>query len=267
MNTPDNNTTQSFAQSITEKIRSEGITPRSKWVSIAIQILLWIPWFFVTTIGIVGVTGIIFTIGLSEWGHFSIVRYSPILYVLQTISVVWIICLVLFSILVIKAFRITRKGYRVSPFTIVTLSLAVSIAGGSLIYIGDRIIAENAYFRRPIQAKQQQLWDQPYKGRISGVLGRDGDAYMLSNISGYRWTLDMTDFIGMEILEGSAVRAIGIPLNENVFKVCRLLPLRVSTREHRKPSLQRIEISEDIKLQTYERAKNFSCERNVPARP
>ena len=272
MDTHDNNTTKEydFASRLSHKIISEHITPRSKFMTILIQILLWIPWLFVTLIGIVGVAGIIFTVAYSGWKYYGAIGIPPFLYAMQTVSVVWIMCLALFSAIAIKAFRITKKGYRVSPFTIITLSLVVSIAGGSLMYIGDRIVAQNQYFRRPIQAKQQQLWANPYKGRMVGTLIWQENAFVFEDTTGFVWKLDVTEVLNDTYQHGSTVRAVGIPLNDETFKVCVFLPLSVgvhSSEKIQKPSSIQLFVSEEKKLSTYELAKGFSCERNFPLRP
>lgn len=265
----DNNTKEkSFAKIITEKIRSEGITPRSKYITLLIQGLLWIPWFFVTLIGIIGVAGIIFTASFSGWQYNGIVRVPSFLYILQTFSVIWVICLVLFSVIVIKAFRITKKGYRVSPITIITISLVVSIAGGALLYIGDKIVAQNQLLRRPIQARQQQLWAHPYKGRMVGVLLLEDGESLLRDTAGSIWKLDMSEVITSTYEHGSPVRVVGIPLNDQTFKVCRFLPLSIGVPQKiERRSGQKYFVSEEEKNFIYEKAKEFSCERNLPLHP
>jgi len=266
----NNNQQHNFAEMITEKIRSEGITPRSKYVTLFIQILLWIPWLFVTLIGIIGVAGIIFTVAFSGWQYHGVIRIHPVLYVMQTVSVVWIMCLALFSAIAIKAFRITKKGYRISPFTIITLSLVVSIAGGSLIYIADQLGVHNQLLRRPVQIRQQQLWANPYKGRMVGRLMRQENAVVFEDTTGFVWKLDVSEVVHDTYQHGTTVRVVGIPLDDETFKVCAFLPLSVGVRsaqEIQKPAPIKSPVSEEQKRLTYERAKDFSCERNVPARP
>lgn len=275
----NNNQQQNFADMITEKIRSEGITPRSKFMTILIQLLLWIPWLFVTLIGIVGVAGIIFTVVYSGWKYHGAIGIPPFLYAMQTVSVIWIMCLVLFGAIVIKAFRITQKGYRVSPFTIITLSLVVSIAGGSLIYIGDKILMQNNYFRKPIQSRQHQLWHSPYKGRIVGVLGQVNGAYFVSDERGKLWELSIENTEEIGYFEGGAVRVVGIPFDEDTFKVCALFPLPLGVPPHAVQGRVISMPTEEEKAQVFATAKEFECgdigmkrslssdERNLEARP
>jgi hypothetical protein len=281
MDTHDNNTTKEydFASRLSHKIISEHITPRSKFMTILIQALLWIPWLFVTLIGIVGVAGIIFTVAFSGWKYHGAIGIPPFLYAMQTVSVVWIMCLVLFGAIVIKAFRITQKGYRVSPFTIITLSLVVSIAGGSLIYIGDKILMQNNYFRKPIQARQHQLWNSPYKGRMVGMLSQANGTYFVSDEQEKLWQLSFENREEIAYIEGEAVRVVGIPIDEDTFKVCALFPLPLGVPPRAGQGRVISMPTEEEKTRVFAAAKEFNCddivvrksmpqgERNQRARP
>jgi hypothetical protein len=260
MDTHDNSTTeQDFASRLTQKIVSERIMPRSKLVTIVIQVLLWIPWLFVTLIGIVGVAGIIFTVAYSGWKYHGTIGIPPFLYAIQTVSVVWIMCLVLFGAIVIKAFRITRKGYRVSPFTIITLSLVASIAGGSLIYIGDKILMQNNYFRKPIQARQYQFWNNPYKGRMVGVLRQINGTYFISDEQQKLWELSFENIQETAYREGEAVRLAGAPLDEDTFKVCALFPLPLGIPPRGVQERDTSMPTEEEKAIVFAAAREFEC--------
>lgn len=261
MDTHDNNTTKEydFASRLSHKIISEHITPRSKIMTIIIQLLLWVPWLFVTLIGIVGVAGIVFTASYSGWKYHGAIGVPPFLYAMQTVSVVWIMCLVVFGAIVIKAFRITQKGYRVSPFTIIILSLAVSIAGGSLLYIGDKVLMQNNYFRRPIQARQYQLWNNPYNGRMMGMVSRVNEVYVLNDNQGKTWELVVETVRQIEQFEGQAVRVAGMPLSDNTFKVCALFPLQLGVSMDNGNTRNTPTLTEEEKEQLFINAREFEC--------
>jgi hypothetical protein len=103
-----------------------------------------------------------------------------------------------------------------------------------------------------------------------GTLMWQENAFVFEDTTGFVWKLDVSEVVHDTYQHGSTVRAVGIPLNDETFKVCAFLPLSVGVRsaqEIQKPAPIKSPVSEEQKRLTYERAKDFSCERNVPARP
>ncbi len=252
MNT-HNNEQKDFAENILKKISEEHIVPRSKISVVFHHILLWTPWTVVTLIGIVGVAGIFFSVAYAGWEYREFVHPSPLLYAFQTISLIWIACFGVFALVVIKAFRVTSRGYRRSPLVIIGVSLLVSILGGFLVYIGDREVLHSGVLSAPTEGRQRALWSNPAFGKIMGeVQVNEKGETILRDSYGTTWILNLEEIESTLLAPGSIVRLVGIPKAEGVFVACKVFPWEFSS-----PSLKRR--PQIVPSLQYEKMQEISC--------
>ncbi len=119
-----------FSEHIVKEIEARGATPKPRW-----QFLLTRGVFWALAIASVSVGGIAFAVADfvffdNDGISFATLRETPIQDIAQSIPVVWLLVLALFTASAYLGFRRTRKGYRYTTTLVVLAAIGTSVVLG-----------------------------------------------------------------------------------------------------------------------------------------
>lgn len=214
-----------FAKTILQKIQTEKIKPRSKKYFTLYKTFLWIPGILITFLGGFAWAGILFNSFHSSLKYREFIHPGAGPFLLRELPWVWIILFLFFSLIIIKAFRKTKNGYKYSPIYILMFSILVSLFLGFVFLKLDSYI-KNPLLRLPTERIQKNLWFNPEEGRLMGRLFASPENILtIEDINGKKWTLEIDSNIFIPLDQtNSFVRIVGIAKDDNVFYGCIILP-------------------------------------------
>lgn len=223
------------------RIKKEEIQPKSRW-QIALQHwVLWVPGLISVIVGACAVAAIIFTFRNAGWEYRHVTHTTQFGFLLDILPSLWIILLVIFGLITIKTLRKTRRGYRYALWSIMVVSVVVSIGLGSGMYafgVGemlDRKVAEVAPpLHRSIEQRLDRVWDAPEEGRVSGVVQAPvlNDQFTLLG-SGLDWVVDVSQARGpidQLVVSDQKVRVIGYE-DDQIFHACAVFPTKLGVKQ------------------------------------
>lgn len=223
---------QDLAFAVLEKIHQNKIHPTTRKYFVAREIFLWIPGVFVTTLGGFALGGIMFNSIHSSLPYQEFIDSKPTSLLMKELPAVWIITFLLFALLIIKAFRQTKSGYKYSTSVILGVSVMTSFLIGIVLIQADERY-ENRLLRFPTEHIQRSLWFNPEDGRLTGLLSKTADDhFILTDINEKVWDLNTTEVpnISDPLFLHGPVRIIGKAEDEDTFLVCVMLPGNIEKR-------------------------------------
>lgn len=221
------NTTEKIIAAIDRK----KVTPRPKWYFALRNTALWIPGIITTLLGAYTVAGVLYGLLHAHWENRLYMQYSGPLVFIAIIPLLWVISFILFLFITLALLRKTNRGYRHTAMQLLLLSLTSSILIGILFYAVTASSTDGVetYYRHPTEQEQEQVWNNPDQGRISGIVTNiSNNTVQITGFDGSLWnvTLDTTSTGNDQLLlhTGNAIRIVGIENSENTFVACRVLP-------------------------------------------
>ncbi len=221
-----------LANSVLEKIHQNKIHPITRKYFAIREVCLWIPGIFVTLLGGFAFGGIIFNSLHSSMSYREFIEPQPLPFLIRELPVIWIIAFLLFSLVIIKAFRQTKSGYKYSAPVILGVSVLASFVVGIVLVQVDEHY-ENPLLRFPTEYTQRSIWFNPADGRLVGMISRTGDEHFVLTDSNQKvWNLNMTEIpnISEFVLMDPSVRLIGKTQDEDTFLVCIVLPGKIEKK-------------------------------------
>ncbi len=220
------NKIQDLSSLVLTKIHEEKIQPTTKTYYTVRNVFLWVPGVFVTCVGAFAWAGIIFNTTHSSFKYKEFINSKTVPFVVRELPIVWLVLFLIFSLLVLKAFRQTKTGYRYNALSVLAISMGMSMFLGCVIYAGD-IQHKNRLLRFPTEHIQRGIWFNPKEGRIIGTIDRrDNETVYLTDMNQKLWELDTTDvpFFETVLQDDAFVRIIGRKSDDDTFFVCMILP-------------------------------------------
>lgn len=224
--------THDLAGSVLEVIHKKNIHPITRKYFVAREVFLWIPGIFVTLLGGFALGGIIFNSLHSSLSYKEFIEPAPLSFIIKELPVIWIIAFLLFSLIIIKAFRQTKSGYKYSAPVILGVSVVASFAVGLILVQADEHY-ENRLLRFPTEYAQRSIWFNPADGRLIGVINKTPDgSFVLTDINQKIWSLNTSEVPNLSefMLMDPAVRLIGKTQNNDTFLVCIVLPGKIEKK-------------------------------------
>ncbi len=183
------------------KIREQGIVPRAKGYFILKSSTVWALFIVSIVLGSMAASAVIFQIKNVEWELFNHFRNSISEFIILFIPYLWGLFMIGFSIVAYYYFRQTQGGYRYHAFTIVALSVLISILGGIGFYatgVSERmesIFEERLPFYKGITFHNRVVWMSPDKGLLAGKIvdiSKEG-MFILKDLDGNEWHVTAND--------------------------------------------------------------------------
>ena len=211
---------------VVNRIEREHIKPKPKWYFLMLHLIFWIPGIIITILGAFAFAGIFFSLLHADWSYRPFLSPNPFHFLIMAIPLVWIICFLVFSSLIIRALRFTKKGYAYTTQKIILGSLITSISLGGMIFLIDNNVALSA-LRKPTEENRRNLWSSPTSGLLVGQIVEEEGKYLLEDPKGRTWQLDidrdLLKGVETEISTGQIVRLAGINQGSSLFKVCLMV--------------------------------------------
>lgn len=223
------------AKKILQNIRDRKIKPRSRWIFLLKNYLIWLIFGVAIFVGAIATSVIIFSLTNNDWDLYKILDKSLISYVVMSFPYIWVIILIIFSLLSFLNYKYTKTGYRIEPIKIISMNVFLSVFLGSILFVGgfgefiDYKLSKDIPYYEKMMAQRQLIWDNPENGLLAGEIiniASEKDFYIRS-LSGKKWHI-----IGNSILwkrhasnnEGTKIKIIGRILGNDVFVAQEIRP-------------------------------------------
>ncbi len=224
------------ASNILKNIAEKKIRPKSRWVFLAQDYLIWIFFGLTSLFGALAISVIIFVINDNDWDIYKYLSKSFWAYFLILIPYFWIIILGLFSFLAYFNYKHTRKGYLLNPYVMILGSIFASlIMGWALFAVGasekiDKAFAQKIPYYKNTEMHKLAFWSNPDKGLMAGriIEIKDRDNFSISDLNSREWQVNGKNIIwenGVQMKAGEKIKIIG-KMNEknNAFLAQEVRP-------------------------------------------
>ncbi|HCT86356.1 MAG: hypothetical protein A2W97_07805 [Bacteroidetes bacterium GWE2_40_63] len=215
------------SKEILEELEEENIKQIPRWMFILKNIVFWLLWVvFVIFGGSLTVSSVIFHIQFSGWEYYPVTHSSLGNFLIDAVPYVWIILFIIFLSIGFENIRHTRRGYKYAFSALITLSLLLSVAGGTFLnalgagrFVEDHLGGHIPFDREP-PGLNEGLWNGAEKGLLAGTISwadQGGGRFMLEEFDQSQWLIDATQLSDDDwnlIEQGSEIRVVGLPYNE-----------------------------------------------------
>lgn len=218
-----------------KKIREKGIVPRAKGYFFLKRSTVWVLFGISIVLGSIAGSAVIFQIRSAEWELFHHFQNSIPEFILLFVPYLWLLFMIGFSIIAYYYFRQTQGGYRYRAFTIVVLSVLISILGGIGLYAAgvsermESVFEERLSFYRGVEFHSRMVWMSPDKGLLAGKIvdiSNEG-IIILKDLDGKNWSVNANSAIWRGRLRPSPdleIKMIGTMTGRESFKVREVRP-------------------------------------------
>lgn len=217
----------SIADDVLKQINDQCLKPRSKWYFICKNELFWALGLFSIIIGSVAVAAGLFAVSYVEVDYYTVTHDSLISFLLDTLPLMWLACLLAFILLGYVQIRHTKRGYKYSFVIVVGSTFALSLVGGVVLNnYGFGALLEKAVegkipFHNSAFREKEQMWQKAERGVIAGevvFIENDNSSFVLKDWSGRLWLVNSIDLMEMDISilkENQKIKVIGLPTDMN----------------------------------------------------
>lgn len=223
------------ASEILKNIEKKRIRPKSRWIFLVKDCLIWALFVLTTLIGAVAVGVIIFIINDNDWDIYRYLEKNIWSYFLILVPYFWIIILVLFSLLAYFNYMHTRKGYLLNPYLVIFSSILFSIILGWILFnngIGekiDKIFAQKVPYYKNTEMHKNVFWNNPEKGLLAGEIIEieDKNSFTLKDLEKNSWNIVGDNILWKEKvlgIKGEKIKIIGKIKNGRVFDAKEIRP-------------------------------------------
>lgn len=214
---------QKLSKKILEKIKSEKISPRERWIFLAKNYGAWL----------LAILGIIFAgiflgnfisdLIAAEWDIFPRFPGGRINFLVNAISVFWLAGIFATGIFAFFFFRKTKRGYRIGILALTSVILVASVIGGiSLLFTPLPPKFHEFRMQRFPPHFDSQKWMNSSKGFLFGkIIEIDEQILILNSLDNSMWKVDISaaripPFL--ELKEELKIRVIGEQIRDGEFR-------------------------------------------------
>jgi uncharacterized membrane protein len=226
---------EKFGQELLEKIKTKHLEPKPKWQFLLKNYTIWTTGILSLILGAVSMSLIFYMLRYNEINVYK--RLGGQLWgkLLLIIPIFWIICLIIFILIVLYNFKHTKTGYRHSLTTIMTAIISASIILGGIMYglgmgkIIDDVLGRHAPFYDRLINPQIDFWSQPESGRLTGIIVEkiNEEEYRLIDKNRVEWqvsTKKIESEIKINIALNRPARFLGEIEEDHKFIAFQILP-------------------------------------------
>ncbi|MFA6184441.1 MAG: hypothetical protein WC682_05095 [Parcubacteria group bacterium] len=217
------------ASKILKDIEQKKIKPKSRWLFLAEDYLLWAFFVLTTLVGALAVSVIIFIWADNDWDIYKYLEKDFFIYMLWSLPYFWFIVLVILSIIAYFNYIHTRKGYLLNPYGVVAIGLLGSIFLGWIFFVSgmgksvDEILDDNVVYYNGSDKNKIFFWTNSNRGLLAGEIIelKDGSSLLIMDFNKERWQVMGDDTIWEKSAThkiGERIKIIGKIEKEGVFK-------------------------------------------------
>lgn len=223
------------ADKIFKKIEEGKIKPKSRWVFLARDYMVWVFFILTTLVGSLAMSVLIFFVIDNDWDVYKYLNKDFVSYLLLYLPYFWIFVLIVLAFLAYVNYKHTRRGYLVNPYLVIVASLATSaILGGIFFSNGmgekiDMVFSQNISYYKNSNMQKRIIWNNPQKGLISGEVVKfmSDSSFMIMDMNMKEWEIiGESDLWGKNVNRqmGEKVKIIGEIKKNGVFKAKEVRP-------------------------------------------
>lgn len=228
---------KNLSDEVLEKIKREHIKPKSKWLFLLKDYVVWLVFVVSIILGSLSFSTILHFWEMNDWDAFYLVNENFLAFIILTMPYFWFAGFVIFVIISYYYLKRTREGYKYEFIKVVALNLALSLVFGSVLYsIGagravDDEFARRSAFYSDMRTRQSYVWFRPEQGVIVGRIVEvqdEGDTFQLDDPHEVLWTVDASGAMypeGFMIQQGFMIKIFGQRQEDNNFKAKEIRPL------------------------------------------
>jgi hypothetical protein len=209
-----------LSKNIIDKIKDDKIEPKAKWNFILKDSFIWIFFIVSIVVGSLAVSVIIHLVKI-DLNSFAPVDANFARKIGLLIPYTWLIFLSIFILVAYFNLKNTKKGYKVNPYLLITMSIVLSVIIGVTGYAfgAGRSVEKTVYQKLPIYKtifdKKMGYWHDPESGRLMGVVvDRIDEDYYLIDIAKEKWLIHYSE----ELPFKTKIRLIGEMIEKGEFR-------------------------------------------------
>lgn len=226
-----------FSREILEKIKKDGIKPKSKWHFMLKDYVVWFVFAVSIVLGALSFSIILHFWEINDWDAYYRVSDNFVAFVALTMPYFWLACFLAFVLVAYRYLQHTKTGYRLEFAKVVFLNLVLTFVGGAVLYsVGLGRQAENEFAKRApfydnLRNDQEKIWLRPEQGVIIGrviEIEAESDLIELDDPRQATWIVDTSDaeyFQGFIVQEGFMIKVFGKRGEGNYFVAEEIRPL------------------------------------------
>ncbi len=228
-----------ISKNVIERINEKDIKPLPKWMFVLGHIAVWLLFALSIFIGSAAVAlGLYKLFVVNDWGILGRLPGGFVGGFLIVLPYMWILIIGLMVFVAFKLFEKTEKGYKVSPWVVLALSIVISFILGSIMFANRTAEGMENFMRdkvapyREFQEFREKVWHAPERGVLPGrIIKVNGDSMIImDDLSGKKWKVDISDARIppiMQIKNGDIIVAVGSIEGKDAFKAESLRPAKV----------------------------------------
>lgn len=246
---------------IISEINDKGIVPRSRLVFTCYEALIWALWLSLVIVGSVAVAIAFSVATYHQYALYELTHDNTVTFIIDALPLLWLSVIFAMTALAMFNLKHTKHGYRYSMLSVFGGSIVISLLGGlSLHLVGMGFAADNSMGQMVGSYKtqgeiEQNIWQQPQKGRLVGFLIEEDDVVVFKDVAGETWQLSLPELgeADLEILNSKQkVRLVGmlVGIQPPRFHVCGAFPW-VYDLEHTASELYELKVAIKERIQRY----------------
>ncbi len=222
------------SKKLLDRIKTEEIHPTPKWVFSTTNFLIWSGFLLFVLFGAIAFSVILFAVQQTDFNIISHISHSKLELLLGLLPMIWLVLVLVFLGLAILSIRNSKKGYKFSVFKLVTISVMISMALGTLFFIAggssrlEQVFSVTIPGYESIEERKIQIWNNPKEGYLSGTINTVDEAVIvIKDFNGKRWEINHRDAFIAPILmleSGEKIKIVGHQEGANTFDADEIRP-------------------------------------------
>lgn len=226
----ETNKPNNLKDTVLHKIESDHVVPTSKMVFMTRETLVWLLWLMSVLVGAIAVAVVLFVVSYRQYALYEATHENLFTYAIEFLPYLWVATFGLMAIVAVYNLRHTKRGYKYPMSQILLSSVVFSLAGGvTLHFFGfgnwvDNEMGEHLQMYQSQSLREELLWQQPAKGRMSGILT---SSTTFTDVRGADWQVDTRDLPKRDeelLLSERPVRVLGTSTRD-AFIICNVFPV------------------------------------------
>jgi len=200
---PINQEPVSIRDRVFSMIAEQQVEPRSKYLFLCQNALLWLLWLLTVLLGGLATAVLIFTSTYRYYDLYEAMHDNFITFFLEALPLLWVLMFVALMFVAVRGLRATKRGYRLSPLFVGGSSIGVSLLLGCLGsasgfgFVVDRALGEYAPMYYSQVEREQLMWQQPNEGRLVGHFAEStrpaNDTVIFTDSLGQDWQMNIAE--------------------------------------------------------------------------
>ena len=229
------NTPISVKDRVFSNIEKNSVEPTACYVFWCKNSGMWMIWLLTVLLGALATAVLLFTSSYRYYEFYEAMYSSVATFVIDALPWLWLLTLVLLTMIAARGLRLTRRGYRLSPWFVGGSSVGVSVVLGLFAhaagfgFVIDNYLGDSSPMYYSQAERERNQWQSSASGRLLGNIvatsSVDAEARFIDS-TGQIWTIQTQELPAADIellSSGIPVRLIGMQIEgaqEPVFHVC-----------------------------------------------